>query len=128
MVQGRSASGSRFKYFFSIPICIFIPLLQQQPVWESECSSEDLTFKQFIAALKDGKTNDEWLYFSYKYMEEWFGDNSAILEVCILTLLFRCTVFCISNDIFHQFSLHFYTYNYTSFDNNPYNLAIKRTL
>lgn len=59
------------------------------PQWEGLCERIDLTLKEFVELERsDGKkeentSNDNssrWMYFDYKYMNEWFSDQHSLLN------------------------------------------------
>ncbi|KAF4531961.1 hypothetical protein B566_EDAN010208 [Ephemera danica] len=52
-----------------------------KPQWEGDCGCKNFTIKEFIAQLEDEKSvNEQWFYFDYKHMQEWFNENPTILK------------------------------------------------
>lgn len=39
-----------------------------------------MTMKEFID-FQQSECNDSWLYFDYKYLHEWFQNDSEVLKV-----------------------------------------------
>lgn len=52
----------------------------QTPQWEYTCKTIACTFDEFIGKTKEVK--DDWMYFDYKYMHEYFQSDSSISKVC----------------------------------------------
>ncbi|PSN48234.1 hypothetical protein C0J52_03590 [Blattella germanica] len=54
------------------------------PQWEAECEKVNLTLREFLASdssvKSENKENDKWLYFDYKYMNEWFAEQLEVLN------------------------------------------------
>ncbi|XP_071451210.1 HSPB1-associated protein 1 homolog [Hetaerina americana] len=53
-----------------------------EPIWERNCSTEYMTFKEFMnwESGPDGLIKKKWMYFDYKYMHEWFEDDPDFLK------------------------------------------------
>ncbi|XP_021915181.1 HSPB1-associated protein 1 isoform X2 [Zootermopsis nevadensis] len=59
------------------------------PQWEGLCKKINLTMKEFVELEKSDSKKEEnvcgeecsrWMYFDYKYMNEWFSDHQSLLN------------------------------------------------
>lgn len=58
--------------------CLKRDLVSDEPCWERKCSLKSMTFKTFIESLD---SSDEWMYFDYKYLHQWFGADTELSKV-----------------------------------------------
>ncbi|KAI5643139.1 cupin-like domain-containing protein [Phthorimaea operculella] len=56
--------------------CMKKNIVSDEPCWERRCDEKTMTFKKFLDGLQN---NEEWMYFDYKYLHQWFNGES---EVC----------------------------------------------
>ncbi|XP_047033883.1 HSPB1-associated protein 1 homolog [Helicoverpa zea] len=57
--------------------CLKKDFLSDEPCWERRCSVKSMTFKSFI----DGSaSSDEWMYFDYKYLYQWFNGDDELYK------------------------------------------------
>ncbi|XP_063978492.1 HSPB1-associated protein 1 isoform X2 [Diachasmimorpha longicaudata] len=49
----------------------------QEPQWDLQCPLEHMTISEFIQKAED---SDNWYYFDYKYMCEWFSEKPEVLS------------------------------------------------
>lgn len=47
-----------------------------EPQWDVDCSFKVMTLREFLDIAKT--SCDEWYYFDYKYIHEWFRDNQEL--------------------------------------------------
>ncbi|XP_069689050.1 HSPB1-associated protein 1 isoform X2 [Periplaneta americana] len=57
----------------------------KEPQWEGSCQKINLTMKEFVewVHMRENAASDEsdrWMYFDYKYMNEWFAQQPSILN------------------------------------------------
>ncbi|XP_076659758.1 HSPB1 associated protein 1 [Halictus rubicundus] len=53
----------------------------KRPQWEVDCLETSMTLSEFVKSVElNGDDFEEWSYFDYKYMNEWFKDKPEILE------------------------------------------------
>lgn len=52
--------------------CMRKDFLSDEPCWERRCKVTNMTFKNFVDAAPG---NEEWMYFDYKYLHQWFSDD-----------------------------------------------------
>ncbi|XP_041969130.1 HSPB1-associated protein 1 [Aricia agestis] len=50
-------------------------LLSNEPCWERQCQIKNTTFKRFIESIT---SKNEWMYFDYKYLHQWFKSDNEI--------------------------------------------------
>ncbi|CAD6231884.1 GSCOCG00001635001-RA-CDS [Cotesia congregata] len=50
-----------------------------EPQWDINCPVQLMTINEFME-ISDDNNNEDWYYFDYKYMHEWFNDKPEILE------------------------------------------------
>lgn len=62
--------------------CLKKDFLSDEPCWERRCSVKNMTFKSFV---DNSSTSDEWMYFDYKYVYQWFNTDDELYKV-----LFTC--------------------------------------
>ncbi|XP_076268708.1 HSPB1 associated protein 1 [Rhynchophorus ferrugineus] len=48
----------------------------KEPQWESRCSTKVATFQEFIN--QSNSNIEEWWYFDYKYLRDWFSSNTEL--------------------------------------------------
>ncbi|XP_068619157.1 HSPB1-associated protein 1 homolog [Battus philenor] len=49
------------------------------PCWERMCNKKSMKFKEF---LESAESSEEWMYFDYKYLQQWFNaDHDLTKEV-----------------------------------------------
>ncbi|GBP79978.1 HSPB1-associated protein 1 homolog, partial [Eumeta japonica] len=54
-------------------------IVSDEPCWERKCEMKVMTFKNFVEKFL---TSEEWMYFDYKYVHQWFsGDNDLFKEI-----------------------------------------------
>ncbi|XP_053613799.1 HSPB1-associated protein 1 isoform X1 [Plodia interpunctella] len=59
--------------------CLNRGFVSDEPCWERRCDMKSVTFKQFLNTLD---ITEEWMYFDYKYLHQWFdGDTELFKEV-----------------------------------------------
>ncbi|CAH0400420.1 unnamed protein product [Chilo suppressalis] len=57
--------------------CLKRDLVSDEPCWERKCKVMPMTFKSFVDSLD---TSDEWMYFDYKYLHQWFSADSELYK------------------------------------------------
>lgn len=57
--------------------CLKRDFLSDEPCWERRCSIKNMTFKKF---LETSTTSDEWMYFDYKYIYQWFTGEDELYK------------------------------------------------
>lgn len=77
--------------------CLKRDLVSDEPCWERKCSLKSMTFKTFIESLD---SSDEWMYFDYKYLHQWFGADTELSKV----LFFH--QWTLNSDILYLENLH----------------------
>lgn len=60
--------------------CMKKDFLSDEPCWERRCKVTKMTFKDFVATAPS-KLNEEWMYFDYKYLHQWFSADDDINKV-----------------------------------------------
>lgn len=50
--------------------CLKKDFISDEPCWERRCSVKKMTFKNFVDT---SVSSDEWMYFDYKYLNQWFN-------------------------------------------------------
>lgn len=58
--------------------CLKKNFISEEPCWERRCKIKNLTFKNFIDNLT---TSEEWMYFDYKYIHQWFSNDNELIKV-----------------------------------------------
>lgn len=58
--------------------CMKKDFLSDEPCWERRCKSTNMTFKKFVDTAS---SNEEWMYFDYKYLHQWFSADDEIYKV-----------------------------------------------
>lgn len=58
--------------------CMKKDFLSDEPCWERRCIIETKTFKNFIDCMD---TCEEWMYFDYKYVHQWFTGDHELYKV-----------------------------------------------
>ncbi|XP_022190492.2 HSPB1-associated protein 1 homolog isoform X3 [Nilaparvata lugens] len=51
----------------------------QVPQWEGSCKMLNYSVEEFLS-ITENQGKQDWLYFDYKYMHEWFKNHPTILE------------------------------------------------
>ncbi|CAG9789210.1 unnamed protein product [Diatraea saccharalis] len=51
--------------------------VSDEPCWERKCKVKSMTFKNFVSNLD---SSDEWMYFDYKYLHQWFSSDSELFK------------------------------------------------
>lgn len=65
-----------------LPFRCGVKFCSPEPLWESRCSKEIMTMKQFSDFQSNStvmKENRKWLYFDYKYIHEWAASEKDSL-------------------------------------------------
>ena len=62
--------------------CLKKDFLSDEPCWERRCSVKSMTFKKFVDT---SVSSDEWMYFDYKYLYQWFNGDDELYKVNINT-------------------------------------------
>ncbi|KOB77200.1 putative reserved [Operophtera brumata] len=57
--------------------CMKKDFLSDEPCWERRCKSTNMTFKKFADTAS---SNEEWMYFDYKYLHQWFSADDEIYK------------------------------------------------
>ncbi|CAH0728431.1 unnamed protein product, partial [Brenthis ino] len=57
--------------------CLKKNFISEEPCWERRCKIKNMTFKNFIDNLT---TSEEWMYFDYKYLHQWFSNDNEIMK------------------------------------------------
>lgn len=60
--------------------CMKRDFISDEPCWERRCKVQKSTFRDFVDNLP---TSQEWMYFDYKYLHEWFGADSELYKVSV---------------------------------------------
>ncbi|CAH0594157.1 unnamed protein product [Chrysodeixis includens] len=61
-----------------IPLrCMKKDFLSDEPCWERRCTKKSMTFKEFLDV---SATGDEWMYFDYKYVYQWFNGQDEFYK------------------------------------------------
>ncbi|XP_028157120.1 HSPB1-associated protein 1-like [Ostrinia furnacalis] len=55
--------------------CLKRDFVSDEPCWERKCKLKSMTFKTFVDSLE---SSDEWMYFDYKYLHQWFGADTEL--------------------------------------------------
>lgn len=56
--------------------CMKKDFMSDEPCWDRRCEVRNITFKAFVDTVP---TNNNWMYFDYKHLQQWFlGDE----ELC----------------------------------------------
>ncbi|XP_008558350.1 HSPB1-associated protein 1 isoform X1 [Microplitis demolitor] len=63
---------------YKLPFRVGKNIRTTEPQWDINCPIETMTINECIEKI-DNNT-EEWYYFDYKYMHEWFDDKPEILE------------------------------------------------
>lgn len=58
--------------------CLRRSLVSDEPCWERRCQMKKMTFNAFLGVLN---TSQEWMYFDYKYLHQWFSSDSELCKV-----------------------------------------------
>ncbi|KAG6465479.1 HSPB1-associated protein 1 [Manduca sexta] len=59
--------------------CMKRDFISDEPCWERRCKVKNMTFKNFVDNLP---TSDDWMYFDYKYVHQWFtGDDELYKDI-----------------------------------------------
>lgn len=58
--------------------CMKRNFVSDEPCWERRCNVQNMTFKTFVDGLPSSK---EWMYFDYKYLHQWFTNDSDLCKV-----------------------------------------------
>lgn len=59
--------------------CLKRDFASDEPCWERRCQVKTMTFKNFVDSLD---TSEDWMYFDYKYLHQWFDSNTDLFKVC----------------------------------------------
>lgn len=62
--------------------CLKKNIISDEPCWERRCNVKNMTFTDFLNNLT---TSEEWMYFDYKYLHQWFSTDNEITKVQIIT-------------------------------------------
>ncbi|XP_023940016.2 HSPB1-associated protein 1 [Bicyclus anynana] len=57
--------------------CLRKNFVSDEPCWERRCQVKKMTFPTFLGMLN---TSQEWMYFDYKYLHQWFGNESELCK------------------------------------------------
>lgn len=82
MEQWCSAFGDRQMPFRTLKRST----VSEEPCWERKCLVKTMTFNEFIKQLNN--SSEEWMYFDYKYMHQWFAADDNIIKVGRYWLVF----------------------------------------
>ncbi|XP_049877468.1 HSPB1-associated protein 1 [Pectinophora gossypiella] len=55
--------------------CMKKNFMSDEPCWERRSTKKKMTFKSFVDNLQ---SSEEWMYFDYKYMHQWFNGDSDL--------------------------------------------------
>lgn len=58
--------------------CMKKDFLSDEPCWERRCKVTNMSFKDFVDAAP---SNEEWMYFDYKYLHQWFSVDDDLCKV-----------------------------------------------
>ncbi|KAH9636652.1 hypothetical protein HF086_003470 [Spodoptera exigua] len=57
--------------------CLKKDFLSDEPCWERRCSVKRMSFKNFVDM---SASSDEWMYFDYKYLYQWFNGDDELYK------------------------------------------------
>ncbi|XP_022818025.1 HSPB1-associated protein 1 homolog [Spodoptera litura] len=57
--------------------CLKKDFLSDEPCWERRCSVKRMSFKNFVDT---SASSDEWMYFDYKYLYQWFNGDDELYK------------------------------------------------
>ncbi|KAF9414319.1 hypothetical protein HW555_007716 [Spodoptera exigua] len=57
--------------------CLKKDFLSDEPCWERRCSVKRMSFKNFVDM---SASSDEWMYFDYKYLYQWFNADDELYK------------------------------------------------
>lgn len=63
-----------------LPFRIGVNAKTAEPQWDFKCKEKSMTMKEFLETVKSLAQTNEWYYFDYKYIHEWFNDHPEILS------------------------------------------------
>lgn len=58
--------------------CMKKNFVSDSPCWERMCNEKPMTLKDFI---ENTRTSQEWMYFDYKYIQQWFNSDHELCKV-----------------------------------------------
>ncbi|CAH2254557.1 jg22407 [Pararge aegeria aegeria] len=58
--------------------CLKKSFVSDEPCWERRCVVNKMTFMAFLGILN---TSQEWMYFDYKYLHQWFSSDSELCKI-----------------------------------------------
>lgn len=64
--------------------CLKKSFVSDEPCWERRCQVKKMTFSTFIGDLN---TSQDWMYFDYKYLHQWFSSDSELCKVKLLLFI-----------------------------------------
>lgn len=65
--------------------CMKKNFVSEEPCWERQCNVQKMTLKSFIDRIP---SSTEWMYFDYKYLHQWFTNDSDLCKVNACSLKF----------------------------------------
>ncbi|XP_047537227.1 HSPB1-associated protein 1 [Vanessa atalanta] len=57
--------------------CLRKNVISDEPCWERCCKIRNMTFKNFV---ENSITSNEWMYFDYKHLHQWFSGESELCK------------------------------------------------
>ncbi|XP_059053192.1 HSPB1-associated protein 1 isoform X2 [Achroia grisella] len=57
--------------------CMRKDFVSDEPCWERQCKIKSMTFKNF---LDGSSSSNEWMYFDYKYLHQWFNADTELYK------------------------------------------------
>ncbi|CAH2094512.1 unnamed protein product [Euphydryas editha] len=57
--------------------CLTKKFISDEPCWERRCNLRSMTLKTFFDNLT---TSNEWMYFDYKHLHQWFSGDSELCK------------------------------------------------
>ncbi|XP_045776647.1 HSPB1-associated protein 1 isoform X1 [Maniola jurtina] len=57
--------------------CLNKSFVSDEPCWERRCQVKKMTFNTFLGVLN---TSQDWMYFDYKYLHQWFSSDSELCK------------------------------------------------
>ncbi|XP_046971463.1 HSPB1-associated protein 1 [Vanessa cardui] len=57
--------------------CLRKNVVSDEPCWERCCKIRNMTFKNFV---ENSMNSDEWMYFDYKHLHQWFSGESELCK------------------------------------------------
>ncbi|CAK1583495.1 unnamed protein product [Parnassius mnemosyne] len=57
--------------------CLKKNFVSEGPCWERMCNEKSMTFKDFVDRVEQSQ---EWMYFDYKYLQQWFSGDHELSE------------------------------------------------